>query len=216
MCRMSGLAEARQDVWKHARAMWEHGLVAASAGNVSRRVDEALIAITPSSVAYDVMSLDDVVVVEWSSGRVVEGQRAPSYELPMHLGVYRARPDIAAIVHTHSPFVTALSILRRPLPPVIDEMVVYFGGTVEVAEYAFTGTEALGEHVVRALGDRSAAILSNHGNLCVGRSLQKALHVAITMEWCARSYVQALQTGVPVPLPDDALIAGRRMFEQRR
>jgi L-fuculose-phosphate aldolase len=216
MCRMSGIAEARQDVWTHARAMWQHGLVAASAGNVSRRVDDALIAITPSSVPYEVMQPDDVVVVEWSSGRVVEGSRLPSYELPMHLCIYRARADIAAIVHTHSPFVTALSILRRPLPPVIDEMVVYFGGTVDVAEYAFTGTEALGDNVVRALGDRSAAILSNHGNVCVGRSLAKALHVAVTMEWCARSYVQALQIGVPVPLPDDALLAGRRLFEERR
>jgi L-fuculose-phosphate aldolase len=216
MCRMMRFGEARRDVREHARKMFEAGLVAATAGNVSRRVDDALIAITPSSVPYDSMTAEDVVVVEWSSGVVVEGMLAPSYELPMHLGIYRARPDIAAIVHTHAPFVTALSILRRPLPPVIDEMVVYFGGTVEVAEYAFTGSEQLGDNVVRALGDRTAAILANHGNVCIGRTLEKALRVAVTMEACARAYVQALQIGVPVPIPDEAIEKGRKLFEERR
>ena len=133
----------------------------------------------------------------------------------MHLGVYRARRDIAAIVHTHSPFVATLSVLRRPLPPVIDEMMLYFGGTVEVTEYAFTGTEAVGTNVIRALGDRTGVILANHGNVCVGPTLERALHVAVTMESSARIYVQALQVGEPVELPEDAIRAGRRLFDER-
>jgi L-fuculose-phosphate aldolase len=201
---------ARRDVWHHARRMWEAGLVVAAAGNVSRRVDgePGLVAITPTQVPYETLAPQQIVIVDAASGRPVESAHAPSYELPMHLVVYARRPDVAAIVHTHAPFVTTLSVLRRPLPPVIDEMVVHFGGTIEVAEYSFTGTEALGENLVRALGDRSGAMLANHGNVCIGPTLAEALRVAVTMESCARVYVQALQTGEPVPLSDDAVRAG--------
>ncbi len=212
---MDRFSEARHDVWLHARRMWEGGLVTASAGNVSRRVDDTLIAITPTSIAYEVMTEDQIVIVDLASGNAVHSFHLPSYELPMHLGVYRARADIAAIVHTHSPFVTTLSVLRRPLPPIIDEMMLYFGGTIEVTEYAFTGTEAVGTNVVRALGDRKAVILANHGNVCVGPTLERALHVAIAMESSARVYVQALQVGDPVALPEEAIRAGRRLFEER-
>jgi L-fuculose-phosphate aldolase len=194
--------------------MWEAGLVVASAGNVSRRADARHIAITPSSIPYEVMQPEQVAIVDVESGNVVDGH--PSYELPMHLGVYRKRSDVAAIVHTHSPFVTTLSVLRRPLPPIIDEMLLYFGGTVDVTEYAFTGTAEVGENVVAALGDRTAVILANHGNVCIGRDLAQALHVAISMESCARVYVEALRVGEPVTLPESAIAAGRRLFEERQ
>jgi len=109
--------------------------------------------------------------------------------------------------------VTTLSILRRPLPPVIDEMMITFGGAAEVAEYAFTGTN--GANVVAALGDRAAAI-SNHGNVCVGRALEQALHVAVVMESAARVYVQALQIGEPFVLPESSVRDGRKMFDERQ
>jgi L-fuculose-phosphate aldolase len=208
--------DARRDVCLHARKMWEANLVVASAGNVSARVDAHRIAITPSSIPYERLRDEEIVIVDLESGRAVDADQVPSYELPMHLTIYRSRPDVQGIVHTHAPFVTALSVLHRPLPPVIDEMMIYFGGPVEVAEYAFTGTEAVGINVVRALGDRSAAMLANHGNVCVGVTLAKALHVAIVMESCAQVYVEALRLGEPVTLPLEAISAGRRMFEERR
>lgn len=195
--------------------MWRAGLVVGSAGNVSRRVDTHHVAITPSQVAYDVMTEDDVVIVDLTTGAAVDSPRPPSYELPMHLAVYRSIAHAHAIVHTHAPFVTTLSVLRKPLPPVIDEMLVYFGGPVDVADYAFTGTEAVGINVVRALGDRQGAILANHGNICIGRDLTHALHVAVHMEAAAQVYVQALQIGAPIALPPEAIAAGRRMFEER-
>lgn len=197
--------------------MWEAGLVVGSAGNVSRRLDEANIethiAITPSAEFYETMTDEQIVIVDVASGEALDG--TPSYELPMHLAVYRSRPDVGAIVHTHAPYVTTLSVLRRPLPPVIDEMVLYLGGPVEVTDYAFTGTEAVGTNVVRTLGDRTAVLLANHGNVCVGRDLAQAFHVALVMESCARVYVQALTLGTPVELPNEAVVAGRRMFEAR-
>ncbi|HEX2060184.1 MAG TPA: class II aldolase/adducin family protein, partial [Thermoanaerobaculia bacterium] len=85
--------EVRHDVWLHARKMWEAGLVVASAGNVSRRADERLIAITPTSVAYDTLTADDIVLVELESGHAVGSIREASYELPMHLAVYRSKPE---------------------------------------------------------------------------------------------------------------------------
>lgn len=197
--------------------MWEAGLVVASAGNVSARVSgHDAIAITPTSISYDVMTADQVVVVSLDSGLPIESKVRPSGELPTHLAIYRHRQDVGAVVHTHAPWVSTLSVLRRPLPPIIDEMVVYFGGTIEVADYAFTGTEDLGANVVDALGDRAGVLLSNHGNLCVGRDLAEALHVAQTMESTARIYVESLRTGDPVVLPAEALRAGRAMYEKLR
>lgn len=208
-------AEARHDVWLHATKMWEAGLVVGSAGNVSCRAGEGRIAITPTSVPYESLTPEDVVIIDLAGGEAVDSKRAASYELPMHLALYRSLPRIGAVVHTHAPFVTTLSVLHRPLPPIIDEMVMYFGGTVEVADYAFTGTEAVGTNAVRALGDRTGVMLANHGNVCVGRDLHHALHIAVVMESCARVYLQALQQGTPVTLPAEAIAAGRRMFEER-
>ena len=209
-------ADARHDVWLHARKMWEAGLVVASSGNVSRRIDASLIAITPSAIAYDQMNEDDIVIIEVDSGRSIESDHLPSYELPMHLSIMRSRLDVNGIVHTHAPHVTALSILRKPLPPVIDEMMVTFGGAVEVADYAFTGTEQVGTNVVRVLHDRAGALLANHGNVCVGRDLDRALHVALVMEAAAAAYIKALAAGEPVLLSEPAIAAGRRMYEERR
>ena len=215
MLRCRAMEEVRADVCLHAKRMWEAALVVGSAGNISRRADEQRIAITPTIVQYADLLDEDVVLVDVASGQAVDSVRDPSYELPMHLAIYRARPEVGAIVHTHAPYVTALSVLRRPLPPIIDEMMVYFGGTVEVADYAFTGTDGLGTNVLRALGDRSAVLLANHGNVCIGQTLAQALHIAVHMEACAQVYVHALQLGEPVPLPEDAIAAGRRMYESR-
>ena len=209
-------ADARHDVWLHARKMWEAGLVVASSGNVSRRIDASLIAITPSAIAYDQMNEDDIVIIEVDSGHSIESDHLPSYELPMHLSIMRSRLDVNGIVHTHAPHVTALSILRKPLLPVIDEMMVTFGGAVEVADYAFTGTEQVGTNVVRVLHDRAGALLANHGNVCVGRDLDRALHVALVMEAAAAAYIKALAAGEPVLLSEPAIAAGRRMYEERR
>ena len=211
-------AEVRKDVHLHARSMWEAGLVVGSAGNVSRRADDHHIAITPTSIPYDRMRAEEIVIVELATGNAVDSAAAPSYELPMHRIIYPQRPEIGAIVHTHAPYITTLSILRRPLPPVIDEMLLHLGGQIEVSDYAFTGTDEVGHNAVAALGRRAGVILANHGNVCVGRDLERALHAAVVMESCARVYVQALQLqlGPPAPLPLAAEEAGLRLYDERR
>jgi len=207
---------ARESVWLHAKKMWEEGLVAASAGNASCRVEgEELIAVTPTSISYDLLRPEEIAIVDLE-GRLVDGPIRPSSEIPTHLAIYRSRADVGGILHTHSPFVTSLSMLRKPLPPVIDEMLVWLGGGVDIAEYAFTGTDELGTNAVRALGDRAAVILASHGNVCVGKTLDEALHAAIVVETAARAYVQALAAGDPVVLPEEIVERGRALYEKRR
>lgn len=207
----------RESVLSHSKRMWEAGLVVASEGNVSARVSgHDAIAVTPTSVPYDVMTADQVAIVNLDSGLPVESTFRPSAELPTHLAVYRHRPDVGAVVHTHAPFVSTLSVLRKPLPPIIDEMIVTFGGTIQVADYAFTGTDDLGANVVAALGNRAGVLLSNHGNLCVGSDLAEAFRVALIMEATARVYVEALRAGDPFVLPEESLRAGRALYDKRR
>ena len=173
-------ADTRYEVWSHARKMWEAGLVVGSSGNVSTRIadDPSFIAITPTSITYEEMSAQHIVIVDLLTGQSLESREQPSYELPMHRVIYREMPHVAAIVHTHSPFVTTLSVLRRPLPPVIDEMMLRFGGQIEVADYASSGTEDLGRHAVAALGKTA------RGN---SRQSRKCL--------CCRKFVRGAATG---------------------
>jgi L-fuculose-phosphate aldolase len=206
--------EERELVCETAKRMWKAGLVVGSAGNVSVRApDPNRWVITPSSIAYDELTADQVVVVDEESD-LVEGERAPSFETPIHLAIYRARPDVGAVVHTHSRHATTMALLRRPIPPVLDEMVVYLGGPVEVAHYGTSGSDALAANVVTALGDRSAVLLAAHGVLTTGKDLRKAYKNAELVEHVAQIVLAASALGGELaPLPDDVLEAEKEMYE---
>jgi len=214
-------AEARKSVCDTAVRMWKAGLVVGSAGNVSARAPgcEAHFVITPSSIAYEQLTPDQVMVID-DDGDLLELddeplERAPSFETPVHLAVYAARPDVNAIVHTHSKWASARAVARMPIPPVVDEMVVYLGGQVELAEYAASGSDELASHVVEALGPRSAVLLSAHGVLTTGMNLSKAYKNAALVEHIAQVVTVAAQLrGGPLPrLPDEVLEAERSMYE---
>jgi L-fuculose-phosphate aldolase len=206
---------ARHEVFDAAIAMHAKRLVSVSSGNASCRVDgEEAIAITPSSIPWDELEPEAIAIVALD-GTPVEAPFRPSAELPLHLAVFRARPEVGGVVHTHATSVTALSLLRRPLPPVIDEVVAWFGGRVEVADYAFSGTAELARNAVAALGDRAAVILASHGDVCVGRRVADALHVAAMMESACAAYLAALAAGEPALLPDDAIAAAREIYDWR-
>ncbi len=213
-------AEARREVCETAIRMWKAGLVVGSAGNVSVRApgDAAHFVITPSSIAYDALTPEQVMVVD-ADGDLLELDdeeldRAPSFETPVHLGVYAARPDVRAIVHTHSRWASARAVARAPIPPVVDEMVVYLGGTVEVADYAASGSDELADAVVKALGPRSAVLLAAHGVLTTGKDLKKAFKNAELVEHVAQVVTLATQIhGGPLPLlPDDVIEAEQQMY----
>jgi L-fuculose-phosphate aldolase len=149
----------RADVVDTARAMAADGLVKGSEGNVSAREGD-LILITPAGLPYDEMEDADLVTLDLS-GHVIAGEREPSSERAVHVAIYGARPDVRAVVHTHSP-----AVLASPDPG------------VPVAEYAETGTRELADEVVRALGEGSAVLMARHGLVAVGRALGGALDVA--------------------------------------
>ncbi len=192
-------------------------LVIGSSGNASYRIEGTdNVAITPSNVDYSCMSSDDVMIVDLD-GDIIDGERNPSIEYPMHLAIYKARPDINAIVHTHCIYASALAVLQEPLPPIVDEFVVRLGGQVEVAKYGLPGSEELAGNVVEALGERNAVFLANHGALCCGPSLDVALHNALLLERVAHIYLLALAAAGGkkkfASIPPDAIETQQQMFE---
>jgi L-fuculose-phosphate aldolase len=196
--------EERQAVLDCAKAIYQEGLVVGTSGNVSARCGKDLLAVTATSVPYDAMTLDDIVVVDFT-GEPIVGEALPSTESLMHIAIYEARPDVGAVCHTHSAHASGLSVANQPLVPMIDEMVVHMGGRIEVSEYAFPGTEELGERVVEALGDRAAALVRNHGVVGVGKTVSEAHRVCQMVEHSARIYTVAKSIGQVHELPEDSV-----------
>ena len=212
-----------------ARRLTPLGLTQGTSGNVSARVPGGML-ITPSAVPYDVMEADDVVEVplDGTAGRrdgadehaepgaapqrSARGRR-PSTEWRMHAGILRARPDVDAIVHAHPANATALSCLRRRIPP-FHYMVAIAGGTeIRCADYATFGTEELARAAVEALGDRRACLLANHGIIACGTSVDAALGLAVEVEALAGQYLRALSVGEPVLLGEREMADVLRGFE---
>ncbi|MCC6313853.1 MAG: class II aldolase/adducin family protein [Thermomicrobiales bacterium] len=171
----------------------ERGVVHGTAGNMSIRDEESgLIAISPSGMPYAIVAPADVVIVN-DRGEIIDGKRKPSSETPLHTMVMRARPDIRAIVHTHSHYSTVVSCIRPALPPLLTETCLVAGDAIPVTRYGLTGTDDFGQSVIEVLNaDTRAVILKNHGLICFGRSFADALGVAEVVEEEAKVYVHAL------------------------
>lgn len=195
------LREERELVARYAKRLCPDGLVVGTSGNVSARAGD-LVAITPSSYDYDLLTPELICVLDLE-GRVVEAELPPSSEVPMHLAVYRERP-VRAIVHTHSPYATVLATLGKEVKP-LHYLLAELGGTVRVAPYATYGSGELAESVTAALGDRHAVLLANHGTLTVGDSLASAYARSALLEWlCALQY-RAELLGEPTLLAEDEI-----------
>jgi L-fuculose-phosphate aldolase len=194
-----------------AQQLQRKGLLSLTAGNVSVRVEDTLLAITPTGMPYDEIGPDDIVVCDLD-GAVVDGHRRPSSELPFHSAVLRARPDIGAVVHTHSPFATTIAVLGLTIPAVHYVIASLDVTTVPIVPYSTYGSDALADSIVAALGDGGkAALLANHGALALGADLAEAARAAELLEFLAGVYHRALQVGEPVVLPDQeiALVSAR-------
>mgnify|MGYP001413712604 CR=1 FL=1 len=197
------LAEVRADVLAAAKAMYARGLVEGTAGNVSGRVAEDRVVVTPSSLSYEAMTLEDLVVVDLE-GTVVEGERSATSEKALHLACYAAYPEVQGVVHCHAQYASKFAVAHRPIPAGIDEFVVYIGGDVPICEYHPSGSDHLGTEVASKLADRSAALMANHGMVCVGKSVDDALHSALVVEHNAKIMWGAEALGGVVPLPEKA------------
>ena len=179
------------------------GILDLTAGNISVRVGDDAIAITPSGIPYGDTCADDIVVCALADGAVREGARRPSSELALHRAVYAARPETGAVVHTHSPYATTMAVLRKPIPAV--HYVISRLGTTEVpvVDYATYGTQQLAENAFAGLtGSTKALLLANHGTLALGADLAEAALNARVLEILAATYWRALAIGTPVILSD--------------
>ncbi len=193
----------RDAVWRTARAMHREGLVRLSEGNVSARCGGGRVAVTPTSLPYADMVGEDIVIVE-ADGRPVAGGRRPTSELPMHLGLLAALPEVGAVVHTHSPYAVAFAACARPIPAVIAGEAAVVGGEVPVARLAAPGSPDMATAVLEALhaakGRRRAILLQSHGLVALGAGLDEALAVALYAEQMAQTAALARLVGTPITL----------------
>lgn len=196
--------DIRQALLSVAKEMITCGLVEGTAGNVSARLPDGNVVLTPSSIDYRTMTLDDLVVTD-IDGNVLAGNRAPTTEKSLHLACLRKHQDIGAVMHCHAMFATMFAIVRQPIPCVIEEFDVYVGGDVPVADYQMTGSDALAEEVSNRIADRGAVLMANHGLLCVGKNPVDVLKVARLVERTAQIIWGARMLGNVVPLPDATL-----------
>jgi L-fuculose-phosphate aldolase len=200
------LAAARAELVRYGERLLTDGLSVGSAGNLSVRVGDT-VAITASGIAYPDMQAADICLVTQAGAQLAGDQVGrpvtPSSETPMHLAIYAAT-TAAAVVHTHSPEVVALSASRQELPA-IHYAITALGGPVRVAPYQRFGSDQLAAAAVAALDGRSAVILRNHGAVTYGADLAQAYHRALLLEWLARAYRLALTYGEPVVLSEAEL-----------
>lgn len=194
---------ARKEIIEAGLLILKTALVYGTWGNVSVRIpDEDLIAITPSGVDYEKLQPENIPIIDLE-GNLIDGNMKPSIELPLHIEIYKNRPDIFAIVHTHSVHCTAMAIARKPIPASCEDLIQVTGGEVRVSEYRLPGSKDLGAVVVKALEGRQAVIMANHGLLAAGNSLKEAMKIAQICEKSAQATLLAANIGGSVSLSDE-------------
>ncbi|ANH30715.1 L-fuculose-phosphate aldolase [Mycobacterium avium] len=201
---MKFVDDPEQAVLDAAKDMLRRGLVEGTAGNISARRSDGNIVITPSSVDYRDMQLDDLVLID-PAGSVLQAAqgRSPSTEMQLHLACFAAFDDIGCVIHSHPVWATMFAIAHQSIPACIDEFAVYCGGDVRCAEYAASGTPDVGANAVKALQGRGAALIANHGLVAVGPRPDKVLHITALVERTAQIVWGARALGGPVPIPAD-------------
>src|ERR1700744_3729129 len=187
-----------------AKDMLRRGLVEGTAGNISARREDGNLVITPSSVDYADMKLEDLVVVD-SDGGVLHAAEArmPSTEMKLHLACYQAFDDIGSVIHSHPVWATMFAIAHQPIPACIDEFAIYCGGDIRCSDYAASAPPEVGSNAVKALEGRAAALIANHGLVAVGPRPDKGRPVPALGERTAQIAWGARALGGPVPIRDD-------------
>jgi L-fuculose-phosphate aldolase len=194
--------QLRKAIIDKCRWMNASGLNQGTSGNISARHGDTML-ISPSATPYDIMTPEMVAAMpitgDYGSW---EGPLKPSTEWRFHLDIMKARPDVGGIVHTHATYSTVLAIARKEIPACHYMMAAFGGMNVRVADYARFGTKELSDHALKALQDRTACLLANHGMIAVGTSLDKAMWLAVELETIARQYYLTLAIGGPVLLSE--------------
>ncbi len=194
------IGELKREIVEKSLQAYRAELFSGTSGNMSCYLhDEEKMLITPTSVRYETLRAEDIVVMRLD-GTVLEGRFQPSSEWRMHAVIYENCPDVSAVFHTHSPYATAFAATRQDIPAILIESRIFLGGEIRCAEYATPGTREVGVSAVSALEGRGGCTLANHGVLAVGKDLAEAYLRAEYIEDTAKIYTYAKTIGTPVEL----------------
>ena len=180
----------RQEIIEGGLRLVKEGLVARTWGNISIRVNETHMLITPSGRTYEDLIPEDIVLVNYHTSKH-EGTIKPSSEKELHCEIYRTRKKINAVVHTHQMNASTVAAAQREVPPILDDMAQIIGPSVRVAAYALPSTKKITKKTVNALKGRNAALMANHGAVCVGRDLDEAFVVCQVLEKACKAFIEA-------------------------
>ena len=194
------LEQLRQHVYELHMELPRHNLVVWTMGNVSARDPETnLVVIKPSGVRYEEMHPEDMVIVDMDAN-VVEGKYKYSSDTLTHLYVYRHRPDVFGVVHTHSTFATAFAAVGKPIPCFLTGVADEFGGEIPVGGFNLIGGMDIGKTIVDCIGQSKAILMQNHGVFTIGKTAKDAVKAAVMAEDAARTSYYAMQLGTPIPI----------------
>lgn len=204
------LESLRGEVLEAAMSLRKFGLVWMAGGTICARDPESgLVAVTPSGLDYDELTPADMIVVDMNM-KVVDGRYRPSVATNLWTAILRARPEMHAIVHSHSPYATAFSVAGREIPMITETQADWFGQPVKVARYAHIEDDHFVTAPVEVLGDGFGVLLGQHGPITVGKNLHHALERAVTLEEAAKTYIAAAALG---PVPELTIEQSRRSFD---
>ena len=190
---MSAFDTQKKQIVETAQALVRKGYLMATGGNVSLRLPgQNAFAITPSNYDYFKMTAEDVCVLDFALNRI-EGQLKPSVESAMHGAIYQVRPDVNAVIHTHQAYVSALTLIKAPIPALFDEQTRFLGRSVDIIPYAPSGTGFLKNTVAKHVKNHNNAyMMQNHGALVFGHDMERAVHNVEILEKCALAYLLAI------------------------
>lgn len=206
------LDQLRREICRLHAELPRNNLVTWTSGNVSGRDPETgYVVIKPSGIRYEDLTPESMCVVGLD-GKVIEGKNKPSSDTLAHVYVYRHRPDVSGIVHTHSTFATAWAAVGRPIPAVLTAICDEFGGPIPVGAYAKIGRDEIGEEIVRSIGSSPAILMKNHGVFTIGKTPEAAVKTAVMVEDVARTVFYALQLGQPDEIPPEEIARAHRRY----
>jgi L-fuculose-phosphate aldolase len=208
------LEDIKREVLETSIKMFKMGLVAGTWGNISARVDKHYMIITPSGMSYNVLKPEDMVLANIDDLSYV-GKLKPSIEFPLHAEIYKARPEINAVMHTHSINASSVAAARKDIPPILDDMVQIVGGSIRITEYALPGSEQMVKNAIKKLENRNAIILANHGPVCLGRNLNEALITAQIVEKASKVFIDTQAFGGPVCLTNEDVDLMRKFYLEK-
>jgi L-ribulose-5-phosphate 4-epimerase len=206
------LTSLRAEIHRLHLELTRHNLVVWTMGNVSGRDPETgLVVIKPSGIRYEDLTPENMVVVD-IEGKVVEGDYRPSSDTSAHLYIYRHRPEVMGVVHTHSTFATAFAALGREIPVYLTAICDEFGGPIPCGGYGKVGGDEIGKEVIRAIGSSPAILMKNHGVFAVGKTPESAVKAAVMVEDSARTVFYALKLGTPEEIPAEEVARAHRRY----